>query len=211
MTLKNPEGLPFTNEQIGLINGGVSIAIGPLVEKLRQAVLEIISLNIAVIDLETGNRNTPDGLKSPSVTQIRKPKKEMEMQVKSRNHVYETLPPFMDNRTLPVDQQLVLGLKVVTSPEQDAYFNQLGFIRETYALDKAQELVKEKTKDLVRSKFSFIKGLEIEGIGEKALDFNTLYEEGPPELVAWITRVIMSTTELSHAERKNFLPESDLV
>jgi len=128
------------------------------------------------------------------------------VKIKGKNHIYETLPPFMGNRQLPKDEQIVIGLKVVSLPEQDAYQREAMAIRSDYALDKAQELVEEKSRDLVRGKFVSIEGLEIEGIDN--LDFDTFYNEAPPELVSWVVRAVMSTTELSLAERKNFLPES---
>lgn len=128
------------------------------------------------------------------------------MKVKSRNHVYECLPPFLNNRQLPPEEQIVVRLRVVTLPEQDAYQRELMSIRSDYALDKAQELIEQKSKEIVKQKFDGIDGLEIEGFSE--LDFDTFYNEGPPELVSWVVRAVMSTTELSLAERKNFVPES---
>lgn len=139
------------------------------------------------------------------------------MKVKSRNHVYECLPQFLDNRKLPADEQVVIGLKVVSQPERDDYQQDLLTIRlnseHNFAEDKAREMIdqqsQERSMNLFRSKFCFVKGLEIEGFEGKELDFDTFYAEAPPELVNWATRTIMSTTELTLAERKNFLPGSD--
>ena len=115
----------------------------------------------------------------------------------------------MNNRKLPQDEQIVVGLKVATMPEQDTYQRQVMQIRAEYALDKAQELIEEKTRELAKSKFEYVYGLEIEGItAGGTMDFDTFYNEAPPELVSWILRAILSTTELTLAERKNFLPES---
>lgn len=127
------------------------------------------------------------------------------MKVMSRNHVYEAVPPFLNNRQLPPEEQIVIGLKVVTYPEQDAFQRECLAIRSDYALDKSQEMIEEKSRELVKNKFIFIQGLEIEGFDQ--LDFDILYKEGPPEIVGWISRAVMSTAELSAAERKNFVPE----
>lgn len=126
------------------------------------------------------------------------------MKIKSKNHVYETLPPFMNNRQLPKDEQIIIGLKVVTLPEQDTFQRECMAIRSDYALDKAQEMIEEKSREIVKGKFEYIEGLEIDGFDK--LDFDTFYNEGPPELVSWVVRAVMSTTELSAAERKNFVP-----
>lgn len=133
------------------------------------------------------------------------------MKVKARNHVYETLPPFMNNRTLPRElwaERIIVGLTVATMPEQDAYQREIAAIRSDYALDKAQELIEEKAQEFMHKHFAWIKGLEIEGLAGE-LDYDTFYREAPPEIVAWVGRAITSTTELSLAERKNFEPESD--
>lgn len=127
-----------------------------------------------------------------------------QVKIKSRNHVYETLPPFMNNRQLPPEEQIVVGLKVVMLPEQDAFQREAMAIRSEYALDKAQELIEEASRNIVREKFVSIEGLQIEGF--ETLDFDTFYKEAPPELVGWVVRAVMSTTELSAAERKNFVP-----
>lgn len=126
------------------------------------------------------------------------------MKINSKNHVYATLPPFMNNRQLPKEEQIVIGLNVVTLPEQDAFQRECMAIRSDYAMDKAQELIEEKSRAIVREKFEYIEGLEIEGFDK--LDFDTFYNEAPPELVSWVVRTVMSTTELSAAERKNFVP-----
>lgn len=130
------------------------------------------------------------------------------MKVKSKNHVYECLPPFLNNRTTKPEEQIVIGLKVCPMPTQDRYQREVLQIRSEYALDKAQELIEEKTLGMVKESFVSIEGLEIEGL-DGTLDFDTFYKEAPPELVNWVVRAVMSTTELSLAERKNWLPESD--
>jgi antitoxin component HigA of HigAB toxin-antitoxin module len=115
----------------------------------------------------------------------------------------------MNNRTGNPKEQIVIGLKVVSMPAQDKYQREVLQIRSEYALDKAQEMIEEKTLAMVESAFVSITGLEIEGFEDKELDFHTFYREAPPELVNWVIRAVMSTTELSLAERKNWLPGSD--
>lgn len=130
------------------------------------------------------------------------------MKIKRKSHVYETLPPFLNNRKLPAAEQIVIGLKVATLPEQDDYRSVVSRFHSDFAVDKAEELQRDKTIEFVGSKFVFCEGLEIEGL-EGPIDFKTFYQEAPPELVNWVIRAVMSTTELSQAERKNFVPQSD--
>lgn len=129
------------------------------------------------------------------------------MKIKSRNHVYECVPPFLDNRKLPESEQVVIGLKVVPMPEAEDFRQEMGRIAADYSVDKAAELQRDKTLELVGSKFAFVHGLEIEGISldeNGGIPFKTFYDEAPPELVTWVCRAVMSTTELSMAERKNW-------
>lgn len=129
------------------------------------------------------------------------------MKINGKNHVFECLPPYGNNRKLKPEDQIVIGLKVVTMPEQDQYQRECLAIRADYAVDKAQELVEAKLKEVIKSKFVFVRGLEIEGVpGE--LDFDTFYSEAPPEIVAWVIGSCMSSQRLSESERKNFLPVS---
>lgn len=132
------------------------------------------------------------------------------MKIESKGHIYPCLPPFLDNRKLHESEQIVIGLKVVPMPEQDMYQREVMMIRNEYAIDKAQELIEEKTRALVASKVAYIKGLEIGGINDdgRDLSFTEFYENAPPELVNWVVRAVMKTTELSHADRKNWLPVS---
>ncbi|GEM_PF-4749558 len=132
------------------------------------------------------------------------------MKINSIGHVFETLPPFLGNRQAQPGDQFVVGLKVVPTPEQDEYqrFRERAFA--TFALDKAQEEVDKKLRETVRAKVAFIRGLIIDGINDdgRELSFDEFYAQAPPEIVSWVCRAVMSTTELSAAERKNFLPGS---
>lgn len=128
------------------------------------------------------------------------------MKIAGKSHVYATLPPFLNNRQLPEAERIILDLTVATMPEQDAYQREAMLIRNEYALDKAQELIEEKTRALVEKHFAGCRGLIIDGVNDdgRPLTFAEFYAEAPPELVMWTVRAVMSTTELSQAEAKNF-------
>lgn len=130
------------------------------------------------------------------------------MRVPSRSHIYESLPPFLDNRKQTVTEQIVIGLRVANAPEQDAYQRDRERIFATFALDKAQEEADKRLRDLVRDKYVFCRGLHIDGINDDGheLTFDEFYAEAPPEIVGWVCRAVMTATELATAERKNFLP-----
>lgn len=129
------------------------------------------------------------------------------MKLNSINHVYPYVPNFLDNRKRPAVEQLVIPLKVVSLPQQDAYNNQKQLNFSTFAPDKAQEENDRILKELIKSKQAGdIQGAEIEG--KLVTDLLEFYQEGPPEVVAEICRAVMSTTLLTLGEQKNFLPES---
>lgn len=132
------------------------------------------------------------------------------MEVYSKNHVYECLPPYLNNRQLPTDQQIVIGLKAVTFNDQNDLQKDIISIRTDFAIDKAAEKIEERNQELSKSKFKFIKNLNIEGI-EGEIDFDIFIKEAPLELAKWVSMAIMSTEILTLAERKNFLPESSSV
>ena len=132
------------------------------------------------------------------------------MKVYSKNHVYECLPPYLNNRQLPTDQQIVIGLKAVTFNDQNDLQKDIISIRTDFAIDKAAEKIEERNQELSKSKFKFIKNLNIEGI-EGEIDFDAFIKEAPLELAKWVSMAIMSTEILTLAERKNFLPESSSV
>lgn len=132
------------------------------------------------------------------------------MEIYSRNHVYETLPPFLDNRKLEPEKQFVIGATVCPFPEQDEYHRRCIEIRSDFGKDKAEELIKDETFKLAQVHFKLCRGLTIKGFNDDGRDltFKEFYEEAPPEIVNWYLRAIMSQTELTLAERKNFLPGS---
>lgn len=132
------------------------------------------------------------------------------MEVYNKNHVYECLPPYLNNRQLPPDQQIVIGLKAVTFNDQNDLQKDIISIRTDFAIDKAAEKIEERNQELSKSKFKFIKNLNIEGV-EGEIDFDIFIKEAPLELAKWVSMAIMSTEILTLAERKNFSPESSSV
>jgi hypothetical protein len=130
------------------------------------------------------------------------------MKVHNSRHVYETLPPYLNNRVLPPEQQIVLGLTVVPASEQDAFSRDRERTFATFALDKAQEEVDKIHRQMVQRHYKFCRGLQIEGVNDDGRDLtlDELVADGPPEVVAWMSKAIHSTTELTLAERKNYLP-----
>ncbi|WP_020675275.1 hypothetical protein [Geopsychrobacter electrodiphilus] len=130
------------------------------------------------------------------------------MRVPAKGHIFETLPPFMNNRVAPESDQVVIGLKVATSPEQDALNRERQMAVSTYAIDKAQLEMDRLLKKFINDHFGYCRGLVIEGVNDDGRDltFDELYEQGPPEISDWVSKAILSTGELTRAERKNYLP-----
>ncbi|MDD2365174.1 MAG: hypothetical protein PHN84_03325 [Desulfuromonadaceae bacterium] len=131
------------------------------------------------------------------------------MKVNSRNHVYRYTPNFLDNRQLPADQQIVISLRAVTSPDEDDYQREALANLRTFAPDKAQELNEARHRKLITEKFVCVEGLEIGGLEGKPLDYDTFYAEAPAEIVNEVLRAIRSVEMLTNGEQKNFLPVPD--
>lgn len=134
------------------------------------------------------------------------------MKVYGRNHVYRYVPNFLDNRKLPkerIAEQIVVKLKVVSSPENDNYQRESITNSRTFAPDKASELNEARFHKLFNDKFIGVEGLEIEGFEGKELDFESFYSEAPPDIVTEVSRAILSSEVLTLGEQKNFVPESD--
>jgi hypothetical protein len=129
------------------------------------------------------------------------------MKLNSIDHVYECLPPFRNNRQLSPEEQIVIGLRAVSMPEHDAHRQRLARFRE-HALgqEDLHEKTEEESRRLIASKVVFIRGLEVEGVGE-VTDFETFTREAPRELVAWVALAVMNTEELRISDRKNFQHE----
>lgn len=128
------------------------------------------------------------------------------MELKSRNYVYPYAPDYMDNRKQPKGKMMVIGLKSVTMPENDAFQREVAMIRNDYAIDKAQELIEKKGRGLIESKCAFFENVIIDGV--EITDFATFYAEAPIEIVKAVSTAVFSTELLTLGERKNFLPES---
>lgn len=134
------------------------------------------------------------------------------MKVSNRTHIHRYLPNYLDNRRLPkarISEQIVVNLRVISAPEEDAYQRDALDNARTFAPDKAQELNEARLNKLFKEKFVSVEGLEIEGLEGKELDFETFYAEAPPEIVSEVLRAIRSKEVLTAGEQKNFLPESD--
>lgn len=121
-------------------------------------------------------------------------------------HVFETLPPYMGNRELPTEKQLVIGLRAVSTPRINQYGAELKYLTATYALEKATELGQELSEKLIEEHFAFIKGLVIDG--KEITGFREFWDLAPRELTAWVENSIRIYQVLSQADRKNYLPES---
>ena len=52
VTIMHPEAQPFTDEQVDCINAALDPLVSSFIGQIREAVLEIIRLKLAVIDLE---------------------------------------------------------------------------------------------------------------------------------------------------------------
>jgi hypothetical protein len=112
------------------------------------------------------------------------------------DHVYECIPPVLGipDAEVPV----VIGLKVVSVPDQDAEINACRGL--------GPEAVTKRTMDLLRAKFAYVKNLRVGG--REIETFDDFYKHAPPELVGWVLRAVYSTQILSGAERKNLSPGS---
>lgn len=131
------------------------------------------------------------------------------MKVNSRSHLYRYVPNYLNNRKLPREEQIVVNLNVIATPDDDAYQREALRNTRTFNADKAQELNEARLNTLYSEKFHSVENLEIAGFEGKEITFETFYSEAPPEMVNEILRVMRSTEQLSAGEQKNFLPESD--
>lgn len=129
------------------------------------------------------------------------------MKVYSKDHIYPYIPHFGGTRKLPKEEQLVIGLKVVTLEDFDGYQKICLFNSKKFSVEKATELNEKRYHELIKSKFVFCEGLEIEE-HEGEIDFEAIYRH-VPELAQEILEVVRSSEELTVGEQKNFLPEYD--
>jgi len=120
------------------------------------------------------------------------------------DHVYECIPPFRDNRQLPPDEQIVIGIKALRSPELDAFKVAAQQARASaLTTAQAEEEIARLNLKLVSSKIVFIRNVHIEDLGE-VTDFDTLFRVAPLALVEWVIRAPLSTEELMRSEKHKF-------
>lgn len=120
------------------------------------------------------------------------------------DYVYECLPPFRDNRNLPPEEQIVIGIKALFTPELDAFkLESRRLMAHASSTAEAEEAIGRFNLKMVGSKIVFIRGLHIEGVGE-VTDFDTLFREAPLALVEWVVRAPLLLEELLRCEIRNF-------
>ena len=117
------------------------------------------------------------------------------------DHIYWTIPPTNGNLALPKKDQVQIGLTCATVPDLDAEQLAQSVIAATEPQSKWQAMLKERTYKLIAGKFRGVKNLTIKG--EEVRDFDHFYQSGPPEMVAWVCKAVMSSEVLTAAERKN--------
>ena len=128
------------------------------------------------------------------------------MDIKSTAHVYEAVPPYLNNRDLPEFEMVWLGLKAVSMPDSDKLDREMVNLYNDYARDKAAEMETGKRLEQIKSKVVSINNLVLDG--NPVTSFDEFYANAPKELVQWVISAIHSSITLGLAERKNFLPES---
>ena len=134
------------------------------------------------------------------------------MKVHNRNHIYRYVPNFLNNRQLTAAQksdQIVVRLRAIAPPEEDAYQREALNNARQFAPDTAQEKNEARLNKLFAEKFDGVEGLEIDGLEGKVFDFDLFYNEAPGDIVNEVLRVIRSAEALTAGEQKNFLPGSD--
>ncbi len=120
------------------------------------------------------------------------------------DHVYECLPPFLNNLELPEEEQIVIGLKGIYVPEMDAYKAEVARIRaEAYSALDAAEKIEKKNRELIGGKVVFIRGLEVRDFGEVS-DFETFCQVAPASLVDWTLHAPFNLETLIQSDRCNF-------
>lgn len=97
--------------------------------------------------------------------------------------------------------QVLIGLSCVTVPDQDGEAIAQSVITATEVQSKWQTAMKDRTYKLIASKYKGVKNLTIKGQAVK--DFDDFYHNGPPEMVAWVCKAVMSSEMLTAYERKN--------
>jgi hypothetical protein len=140
------------------------------------------------------------------------------MKVYGRNHIYPYVPDYLNNRRLPLEkvaEQIVVNLKVITAPEEDAEYRASQETNRSLAPDVAQEKNEARLHKLYKEKYAGVTGLEVinddgtvKFAAEQLSDFDLFYAEAPQDIVREALRVMRSAEALTVGEQKNFLPES---
>lgn len=131
------------------------------------------------------------------------------------DHVFKCIPPVLDILTRYEEYKaakaagekvkevkpVIVGLKVIPREKQQEDFRREYKTRSECATDEAQRIVEGFTKERIREHVVSIENLTIEG--EEITDYDKLCELAPPELGAWIDKVVYSYYVLSRAEIKN--------
>lgn len=123
------------------------------------------------------------------------------MDYQGSDHVYWVAPPTNGNLKQDEDKQVLIGLSCVTVPDQDGEAIAQSVITATEPQSKWQAIVKDRTYKLIASKYRGVKNLTIKG--NEVKDFDDFYNNGPPEMVAWVCKAVMSSEMLTAFERKN--------
>ena len=129
------------------------------------------------------------------------------MDIKSIDHVYEAVPPYLSNREQDKDEMIWFGVKAVSMPESDRLDREIQAAFSDLARDKAAEVQTGKQLEQIKSKIISINNLTLDG--KPVTSFDEFYARAPKELVQWICAAVHSSLTLGLAERKNFLPELD--
>lgn len=116
-------------------------------------------------------------------------------------HVYWVAPPTNGNLYLPADQQVQVGLSCVTIPDLDAERLASQATMQAEPQSKWAGIAAERALAQIRSKYHGVRNLTIKG--EPVKDFDDFYRNGPPEMVSWVCRAVMSSEILTAAEVKN--------
>ena len=121
------------------------------------------------------------------------------MDFRNSHHVYKCVPPVLGNEAS--EAPVVISLRGVSMADRDKAKAAEVDAYQTYARDKAQEVITSATYELVKSRVDKIEGLTLND--KECSDFDTLYNEGPAELLQWVFAAVFSTILLSDAEVKN--------
>lgn len=116
-----------------------------------------------------------------------------------KQHIYRCVPPVLGNEA--AEEQVVIWLRGISQSDRDKAKLEETALYLAHTRDKAHELITEAAYALVKDRVASIEGLTLDG--KPCNDFDTLYSEGPAELVQWVFAAVFSTVLLTAAEVKN--------